>query len=425
MPEQHFTQPPPRYSEASLVKKMEELGIGRPSTYASILQVLQDRNYVRLDKRRFIPEDRGRLVTTFLSNFFTRYVQYNFTAEMEDALDNIAEGTIAWKKVLQDFWKAFREAVDNTKELKISDVLDALDAELGPHFFPVDENGESVRTCPTCGQGRLGLKLGKFGAFIGCSNYPECKYTRQMTQAGDGSEDGTADLANGPKILGQDPATGLDVSLRKGPYGTYVQLGEKTDDNPKPKRASLTKGMNPADVTLESALALLALPREVGPDPESGEIILAGIGRYGPYLKIGSTYISIPAGDDVLTIGINRAVDLIANNPKKKTAGRELGEYEGKPITVGAGRFGPYVKHQKIYATIPKSIVPEEVTLEQAIELIKAKAEKAGTGKSAKAAPAKKPAAKKTAAKKKPAAKKSAAKKADSTKDPAQAAGDD
>ncbi|WP_193188076.1 type I DNA topoisomerase [Nisaea sediminum] len=430
MPEQHFTQPPPRYSEASLVKKMEELGIGRPSTYASILQVLQDRNYVRLDKRRFIPEDRGRLVTTFLSNFFTRYVQYNFTAEMEDALDNIAEGTVAWKKVLQDFWKAFREAVDNTKELKISDVLNALDEELGPHFFPVDENGASVRTCPTCGQGRLGLKLGKFGAFIGCSNYPECKYTRQMTQAGDGSEDGTADLANGPKILGQDPATGLDVSLRKGPYGTYVQLGEKTDDNPKPKRASLTKGMNPADVTLEPALALLALPREVGPDPESGEIILAGIGRYGPYLKIGSTYISIPAGDDVLTIGINRAVDLIANNPKKKSAGRELGEYDGKPVTVGAGRFGPYVKHQKIYATIPKSIVPEEVTLEQAIELIKAKAEKAGTGKTAKAAPAKKApakkaAAKKTAAKKKPAAKKSASKKADSTKDPAQAAGDD
>jgi len=430
MPEQHFTQPPPRYSEASLVKKMEELGIGRPSTYASILQVLQDRNYVRLDKRRFIPEDRGRLVTTFLSNFFTRYVQYNFTAEMEDALDNIAEGTVAWKKVLEDFWKAFREAVDKTKELKISDVLNALDAELGPHFFPVDENGESIRTCPTCGNGRLGLKLGKFGAFIGCSNYPECKYTRQMTQAGDGSEDGTADLANGPKILGQDPATGLDVSLRKGPYGTYVQLGEKTDDNPKPKRASLTKGMNPSEVSLETALGLLALPREVGPDPESGEIILAGIGRYGPYLKVGSTYISIPPGDDVLTIGINRAVDLIANNPKKKSAGRELGEYEGKPVTVGAGRFGPYVKHQKIYATIPKSIAPEEVTLEQAIELIKAKAEKAGTGKTAKKAPAKKApakkaAAKKTTAKKKPAAKKTTAKKAASAKDPAPAAGDD
>ncbi|UUX50923.1 type I DNA topoisomerase [Nisaea acidiphila] len=425
-PEQHFTQPPPRYSEASLVKKLEELGIGRPSTYASILQVLQDRNYVRLDKRRFIPEDRGRLVTTFLSNFFTRYVQYNFTAEMEDALDNIAEGTIAWKKVLQDFWQAFHAAVDNTKDLKISDVLNALDEELGPHFFPVDENGESVRACPTCSNGRLGLKLGKFGAFIGCSNYPECKYTRQMTQAGDGSEDGTADLANGPKILGQDPATGLDVSLRKGPYGTYVQLGEKTDDNPKPKRASLTKGMNPAEVTLETALSLLALPREVGPDPESGEIILAGIGRYGPYLKIGSTYISIPAGDDVLTIGINRAVDLIANNPKKKNPAKALGDYEGKPITVGAGRFGPYVKHQKIYATIPKSMVPEEVTLEQAIELIKAKAEKTGAKKApAKKTPAKKATAKKSAAKKKPAAKKTAAKKSASDKDSAQAAGDD
>lgn len=430
-PEQHFTQPPPRYSEASLVKGLEELGIGRPSTYASILQVLQDRNYVTLDKRRFIPEDRGRLVTTFLSNFFTRYVQYNFTAELEDALDNIAEGTVAWKKVLTDFWKAFHEAVDKTKDLKISDVLTALDEELGPHFFPVDENGETVRACPTCSNGRLGLKLGKFGAFIGCSNYPECKYTRQMTQAGDGSEDGTADLANGPKILGKDPATGLDVSMRKGPYGTYVQLGEKTDEVPKPKRASLTKGMNPGDVTLETALGLLALPREVGPDPESGEIILAGIGRYGPYLKIGSTYVSIPAGDDVLTIGINRAVDLIANNPKKKSPGRELGEYDGKQITVGSGRFGPYVKHLKTYATIPKSITPEEVTLEQAIDLIKAKVEKSG---GAKKAPAKKAPAKKTAAAKKPVAKKATAKKAPAkkpaakkpaAKKPAAAAGND
>ncbi|MEP3112765.1 type I DNA topoisomerase [Nisaea sp.] len=430
-PEQHFTQPPPRYSEASLVKGLEELGIGRPSTYASILQVLQDRNYVILDKRRFVPEDRGRLVTTFLSNFFTRYVQYNFTAELEDALDNIAEGTIAWKKVLTDFWKAFHEAVDKTKDLKISDVLTALDEELGPHFFPVDENGETVRGCPTCSDGRLGLKLGKFGAFIGCSNYPECKFTRQMTQAGDGSEDGTADLANGPKILGKDPATGLDVSMRKGPYGTYVQLGEKTDEVPKPKRASLTKGMNPGDVTLEIALGLLALPREVGPNPESGEIILAGIGRYGPYLKIGSTYVSIPAGDDVLTIGINRAVDLIANNPKKKSPGREIGEYDGKQITVGSGRFGPYVKHLKIYATIPKTITPEEVTLEQAIELIKAKVEKSGGAKKApvKKAPAKKATAKKATAAKKPAAKKAPAKKAaakkPAAKKPAAAAGND
>ncbi|MEO9903262.1 type I DNA topoisomerase [Nisaea sp.] len=430
-PEQHFTQPPPRYSEASLVKGLEELGIGRPSTYASILQVLQDRNYVILDKRRFVPEDRGRLVTTFLSNFFTRYVQYNFTAELEDALDNIAEGTIAWKKVLTDFWKAFHEAVDKTKDLKISDVLTALDEELGPHFFPVDENGETVRGCPTCSDGRLGLKLGKFGAFIGCSNYPECKFTRQMTQAGDGSEDGTADLANGPRILGKDPATGLDVSIRKGPYGTYVQLGEKTDEVPKPKRASLTKGMNPGDVTLEIALGLLALPREVGPNPESGEIILAGIGRYGPYLKIGSTYVSIPAGDDVLTIGINRAVDLIANNPKKKSPGREIGEYDGKQITVGSGRFGPYVKHLKIYATIPKTITPEEVTLEQAIELIKAKVEKSGGAKKApvKKAPAKKATAKKATAAKKPAAKKAPAKKAaakkPAAKKPAAAAGND
>ena len=404
-PEQHFTQPPPRYSEASLVKGLEELGIGRPSTYASILQVLQDRNYVTLDKRRFVPEDRGRLVTTFLSNFFSRYVQYNFTAELEDALDHIAEGTLDWKKVLADFWEAFHKSVDKTKDLKISDVLAALDTELGPHFFPVDENGETVRACPACNDGRLGLKLGKFGAFIGCSNYPECKFTRQMTQVGDGNEGGTADLASGPKILGKDPVTGLDVSMRKGPYGTYVQLGEKTDEVPKPKRASLTKAMNPADIMLETALGLLALPREIGPDPESGEIILAGIGRYGPYLKIGSTYISIPAGDDVLSIGINRAVDLIANNPKKKSPGRELGDYDGKQITVGAGRFGPFVKHQKIYATIPKSITPEEITLAQAIELIKAKVEKSGAVKKT---PAKKATAKRSSSKK-PSAKKPAA----------------
>ena len=297
LPEQHFTQPPPRYSEASLVKKLEELGIGRPSTYASILQVLQDRDYVRLDKRRFLPEDRGRLVTAFLTSFFERYVEYNFTAELETQLDDISGGRIDWKTVLRDFWDAFSRAVEGTKDLSISQVIDTLDEELGRHFFPESESGANPRACPACQNGRLSLKLGKFGAFVGCSNYPECRYTRRLAIEGENG-DADADLA-GPKELGQDPATGLPVSLRKGPYGTYVQLGEavangtgngpgngkaKAKDKEKPKRVSLPRGMSPAEVSLEKALALLALPREIGRHPESGETITAGVGRFGPYL---------------------------------------------------------------------------------------------------------------------------------------------
>jgi DNA topoisomerase-1 len=382
-PEQHFTQPPPRYTEASLVKKLEELGIGRPSTYASILQVLQDRNYVRLEKKRFVPEDRGRLVTAFLSSFFERYVQYNFTADLENKLDDISGGRIDWKAVLRDFWRDFRTAIDGTRELTIGQVIDALDRDLGPHFFPDDGSGRDPRLCPACKLGRLGLRLGRNGGFIGCSNYPNCSYTRPLAiETAEGAEADTS-----PRELGRDPETGLPVTLRKGPYGWYVQLGEAKDKE-KPKRASLPKGLSPAEIDLEKALALLALPRTIGPHPESGEPITAGIGRFGPYIKHGSTYKSIGADDDVLTIGLNRAVSLLAEPASGRgrrgagDGGRSLGEHpaDGKPVTVGNGRYGPYVRHGKLFASIPRDKDPGAVTLEEAVQLLEAQAAKAKDG---------------------------------------------
>jgi DNA topoisomerase-1 len=396
-PIQHFTEPPPRYTEASLVKKLEELGIGRPSTYASILSVLQERNYVRLDGKRFIPEDRGRLVTAFLESFFPRYVEYGFTAELEERLDDVSGGRIAWRKVLKDFWNAFSAAVGETKELRVSDVLNALDEALGPHFFPPRADGTDSRVCTSCGTGRLSLKLGKFGAFIGCSNYPECKVTKPLAVA---SGDAGADAADqeGPKLLGKS-RNGYDVTLRQGPYGPYVQEGDadtlppvvketkkggRKETPAKPKRVSLPKGLEPSDVDLEKALALLTLPRELGTHPESGTKILAGIGRFGPYLKHGDAFKSIPSGDDVLTIGLNRAVVLLAE-PKKgrgghaaKAEGRSVGNHpeDGKPVVAHNGRYGPYVAHGGVNATLPKNLTHETVTLEQAVELLAAKKSK-------------------------------------------------
>ena len=397
IPEQHFTEPPPRYSEASLVKKLEELGIGRPSTYASIIEVLQRRNYVKIDRKRFVPEDRGRIVTAFLQTYFPRYVEYNFTAHLEDELDDISGGKIDWRQVLREFWKAFAAAVGETKDLRVSEVLDKLDEELGPHFFPANDNGgKSPRDCPSCANGRLGLKLGKFGAFIGCSNYPDCRFTRKL-----GIVDPDADAASGanldgPKVLGTDPATGKVVTLRNGPYGLYVQLGE-AEGKEKPKRQSLLKGMTPDDVTLEKALALLSLPRELGPHPDDGEQILAGVGRFGPYVKHGTKYKTIPADESVLEIGMNRAVALLA---EAKATGR--GRAAAKPIrTVGnhpadeapvelyEGRYGPYVKHAGINATVPRDLKPDELTLDQAVSLLAERAAKGG-GKKPKATRAKK-----------------------------------
>ncbi|OIN86306.1 MAG: DNA topoisomerase I [Alphaproteobacteria bacterium CG1_02_46_17] len=365
LPEQHFTQPPPRYSEASLVKKLEEMGIGRPSTYASIIQVLQDRNYVTIDKRRFIPGDRGRLVTSFLKKFFEKYVDYDFTANLEDELDAISSGHVLWKEALRQFWVGFKAAVDDTKDLTITLVLDALDEELGPHFFPVTKENPDPRKCPACEAGRLSLKVGKYGAFIGCSNYPDCKHTRPLVvQTGEALEDANsgAALGNEPKILGNDPGTGRTVSLRKGPYGPYVQIDvpeDSTDKKDKPKRQGIPRGLPLDQVTLESALSLLALPRLIGTHPETGEKIEAGIGRFGPYIKYQNRFKSIPKDEDVLTIGMNRAVELCA----------QIGEKKVRPV---------------------KKVAEKK-------------------------APAKKPAAKKTAAKK-PAAKKAAAPKKAPTK---------
>ena len=419
--EQHFTQPPPRYSEASLVKKMEELGIGRPSTYASILQVLQDRDYVRLESRRFYPEDRGRLVTAFLTSFFDRYVQYGFTADLEDQLDQVSDGRKDWKLVLRQFWESFHVVVEETKGLRIAAVIDALDEDLGPHFFPKDPEKPDFdpRLCPACGTGRLGIRIGKTGGFIGCSNYPECRHTRALAVVGaDGDGDGL-DLSQ-PKLLGEDPETGEAITLRKGPFGLYLQRGEATEDS-KPKRVSVPKDRPAAELTLEQALALLALPRQVGVHPETGKTISAGIGRFGPYIRHDGRYCGLKDGDDVLSIGLNRAVTLLAETPVRGgNSGKKLGEHpdDGKPITLHEGRYGPYVKHGRLNATLPKDREPSALSLDEAVALLAAQAEKkrAKSGKTAKPKTtkktAKKTAAKKTAAKKTPAKKASAKKKA-------------
>ena len=366
---QHFTQPPPRFSEASLVKRMEELGIGRPSTYASILSVLQDRKYVRLEKRRFVPEDRGRLVTAFLTSFFENYVETGFTAGMEEKLDDISAGQTEWRAVMRAFWEEFSKAVEQTKELKISDVIAALDQDLGPHFFPPREDGSDPRLCPACHAGRLGLKLGRFGSFIGCSNYPACQYTRRL--AIETGEDEGETLKEGVRVLGHHPDTGEEVTVRRGPYGLYVQQGEASEDKkaPKPRRTSLPRGMDGTQLTIEQALALLALPRVIGTHPETREPIEAGIGRFGSYVRMGVVYGSLDRDDDVLSIGINRAVDLLA---KKMANIRALGAHpsDNQPVTVRKGRFGPYVQHGNTVANLPRAMAMEDVTLPEALTLL-------------------------------------------------------
>ena len=380
--DQHFTEPPPRYSEASLVKRMEELGIGRPSTYASILQVLKDRGYVRIDKKRLVPEDKGRVLTAFLESFFARYVEYDFTAGLEEQLDRISNNELAWRDLLRDFWREFTNAVGDIKDLRVAQVIDALDEMLAPHLFPPRADGTDPRQCPTCGTGKLSLKLGRFGGFIGCTNYPECRYTRQFSASADGSPD---------KKLGADPATGLDVTLRSGRFGPYLQLGEAVNGE-KPKRSGLPKGLSADDIDLDRALGLLSLPREIGKHPDNGEPIMAGIGRFGPYVQNGKTYANIETGDDVLNIGLNRAVTLIeerkAKGPTKgrfgADPGRSLGEHpdKGGPVVVKKGRYGPYVSHDGVNATLPSDITPETVTLEQALPLLEARAARGGGKKS-------------------------------------------
>jgi DNA topoisomerase-1 len=392
---QHFTEPPPRYSEASLVKRMEELGIGRPSTYASILQVLKDRGYVRIDKKRLVPEDKGRVLTAFLESFFARYVEYGFTADLEEQLDRISNNEIAWRELLRDFWRDFTSAVGDIKELRVAQVIDALDEMLSPHLFPPRADGSDPRKCPNCETGRLSLKLGKFGGFIGCTNYPECRYTRQFASGnGAGAPDG------GMKKLGEDPQTGLEVTLRAGRFGPYLQLGEAANGE-KPKRAGIPKGLSADDIDLDRALGLLSLPREVGRHPEDGEPIMAGVGRFGPYVQHGKTYANLEPGDEVLTIGLNRAVTLVAEKKLKPgrgrrfgvDPGRSLGEHpdKGGPVVAKNGRYGPYVSHDGINATLPADLAPDTITLEQALPLLDARAARGGGAR--KKAPAKKKAA--------------------------------
>ncbi len=403
---QHTTEPPPRYSEASLIKKLEELGIGRPSTYASTLKTLEDRQYIVIDKRRLIPDAKGRLVTAFLENFFEKYVEYDFTADLEEKLDQISDGKLSWKDVLRDFWKDFSNAIDNTKELRVSDVLDALNEALAPLVFPEREDGSNPRICPKCGTGNLSLKLGKFGAFVGCSNYPECNYTRQLGGEANGNgENGAAE--DGTKVLGKDPYTAEEVTLRSGRFGPYVQRGEGKEA----KRSSLPKGWTPATIDIEKALALLSLPRDVGKHPETGKMISAGLGRYGPFVLHDGTYANVESIEDVFSIGLNRAVTVLAEKQAKGRGARggtpaalkELGEHPdgGGKITVRDGRYGPYVNFGKINATLPKGKDPQTVTVEEALALISEKEAKGGGKKPArKAATPKKPAAKKATAKK-------------------------
>ncbi|WP_438980857.1 type I DNA topoisomerase [Lentibacter sp.] len=416
-PEQHHTQPPPRYTEATLVKRMEELGIGRPSTYASVITTIQDREYVRKEQNRLFPEDKGRIVTIFLLNFFRKYVGYEFTSSLEDELDDVSAGNRDYKKVLERFWRDFSVAIAETSELRISEVLDVLDEALAPQLYPAREDGSDPRICPKCGQGQLHLKTSRTGGFVGCGNYPECTYTRPIAGEGaDGDE----------RVLGED--AGDEIWLKSGRFGPYVQRGEPTPENKKPPRASLPKGWQKDEMDLEKALTLLSLPRQIGEHPEGG-MITSNFGRFGPYVMhqlpddAKPTYANLKDPNDVFELGMNRAVELLAEKRANPGRGRsaaakplkELGEHpeSGGAINVMEGRYGPYVKWEKVNATIPKDVEAADVTIEQAVEWI---AEKAAKGGKKKAAPKKKAAAKKPAAKK-PAAKKAAPKKTAAKKD--------
>jgi len=405
-PKQHFTEPPPRFSEASLVKRLEELGIGRPSTYASILQTLRDRAYVRVEKSRFWAEEKGRLVTAFLERFFEKYVGYDFTADLETRLDDVSAGDLDYLTVLRDFWADFSPKTKEILELRPSDVTAAIDEFLSPMLFPDKGDGSDARLCPTCGNGRLSLKTGKFGAFVACSNYPECKYTRQF------ASDGGAQENAGPVLLGSDPETGEPITLRSGRFGAYVQRGEAE----KPPRASIPKDVSvtgPEDLDL--ALRLLSLPRTVGTHPESGEPIIASIGQYGPYLKHAGKYARLGATAEVFETGMNAAVvklaEAAAAGPRARTALaplREIGPHpvSGAVMKLMAGRFGQYITDGTTNATVPKTEDGMTIGLEAAGALIDARAAMPSKGKK----PVKKAAAKKPAAKKAP-AKKAAAKK--------------
>jgi len=401
--EQHFTQPPPRFSEASLVKRLEELGIGRPSTYASTIQTLRDREYVRMEKNRFFAEDSGRLLTAFLERFFPRYVAFDFTAGMEEELDDVSGGRAEWKQVLEAFWRDFKPKSDEVMERKPSEVTEVLDEFLSDYLFPQQADGGDPRQCPKClaegrDGGRLSLRGGKFGAFIACSNYPECAFRRKFGQPG--GEGGAGE----DEAMGRDPATGLEVLRKTGRFGPYIQLGEGKEA----RRASIPKDL--PDFDLEWALKLLALPREIGAHPESGKPITASIGRYGPYLAHDGKYAKLSGTRDVFETGMNAAVTLLAEAANRGARGEGRAKAEpiktlgvhptsGGEIKVMPGRYGPYVTDGTTNATLPRDVKPEDVTEQQAIELIDARAAKGPAKKKGgrRKAPAKKAPAKKKA----------------------------
>ncbi|WP_370308763.1 type I DNA topoisomerase [Sphingobium abikonense] len=417
--EQHFTQPPPRYSEASLVKRLEELGIGRPSTYASTLQVLKDRDYVRVEKNRFFAEESGRLVTAFLERFFERYVSYDFTAGLEDELDDISGGRAQWQAVLEAFWRDFKPKTAEVMEQKPSDITAELDKFLEPMLFPPKADGSNPRACPMCGDGQLALRGGRFGAFIACSNYPDCKYTRKFGQPGGKDGEDT-----GPEVLGQHPETGQDITRKSGRFGPYIEMGEGKEA----KRGSIPKDLPDGELTLDWAVKLLSLPREVGLHPETGKPIVANIGRFGPYLLHDGKYGRLSSTAEIFEVGMNSAVVKLAEAATRggRGAAREplkvLGAHPRTEaeIKVMEGRYGPYVTDGTTNATLPKTVTPEALTLEEAAQLIDAKAASAPAKKGKKKAAPKKAAAKKDSASKKPAAKKASVKKTAAPKAPAE-----
>ena len=375
---QHFTLPPPRYSEATLVKKLEELGIGRPSTYASIISVLKMRNYVEVEKNRFVPEDRAILITGFLKGFFSKYVDYEFTAEMEESLDEITSGTINWKEFLDKFWKNFSSNIGEVTDLRITNVLDHLNESLKNHIFVEAEGKNITRECPAC-SGQLSLKVSRFGAFVGCSNYPECKFTRPI------SPKKMKEVVQ-DKVLGIDEETKKEIKLLSGRFGPYIQLGDN-DTKDKPKRSSIPKGIPAAEIDLAKANYLLSLPREIGLHPESGEMITINYGRYGGYLSCAEKNASLEDISEFFEIGINRAVSLLANaKPGRLRSSSEiktLGDHpdDKKPVKVMKGKFGPYIKYKTINATIPDQYDPETISMDEALDLIERKLEKDGKSK--------------------------------------------
>ena len=367
--EQHFTQPLPRYTDASIIKKLEELGIGRPSTYASILEKLQDRGYVFKDGSRYVADDIGRIVTSFLENYFEKYVEYSFTADLEKKLDLVSEGKLDWKILLKEFWEQFKVAIESTSEIQRTDVIQKIDLALENHFFNLNDNGKVDRVCPTCSNGSLSLKVGKFGSFIACSNYPECKYTRKLSENDSDELNGSSGF-DGEKSFGFDPVTNDEVYLKKGPYGIYLQLGNEK----KPKRTSIPKLINIEDLNLEIALSLLKLPRDLGNPPGEDKPIYAGIGRFGPYLRFGTTYASLPHDNTVITIGLNHANDLIQEKLSKSPPIINLGNHpDGGEIEIKSGRFGSYLQYKKLRASIPKKQSLDDFTLEMGVTLINEK----------------------------------------------------